>query len=216
MMAPASRSRATNVASSGGRSFAYCASAPDVVRMSRVVLILDGDHDAVERADEPCRCARMRGPAAAAVSSASGMLGGAVRAIGQAARLARVEAPAFARRGPEIQRGQRVDLPGVRDGRDRTEDALRLIDARAVVGLDALQILLDDPDRGDAPALDGALDVGDGRFVYLKCRPLRVPWPWRRESTPAHRRTPAAGIGCESCSEPYHCWNGVVQAFSLP
>src|SRR6185295_795857 len=31
-IAPASRNRFTNVASSGGRSFAYCASAPDVVR----------------------------------------------------------------------------------------------------------------------------------------------------------------------------------------
>jgi hypothetical protein len=36
MMAPAARSRVTNVASSGGRSFAYCTSAPDVVRMSFV------------------------------------------------------------------------------------------------------------------------------------------------------------------------------------
>jgi hypothetical protein len=36
MIAPASRSRATNVASSGGRSFAYCASPPEVVRMSFV------------------------------------------------------------------------------------------------------------------------------------------------------------------------------------
>ena len=36
MMAPAFRNFATNVASSGGRSFAYCASAPDVVRRSFV------------------------------------------------------------------------------------------------------------------------------------------------------------------------------------
>src|SRR5215471_14324002 len=35
-IAPASRKRLTNVASSGGRSFAYCASAPDVVRISNV------------------------------------------------------------------------------------------------------------------------------------------------------------------------------------
>jgi hypothetical protein len=35
-IAPASRSRRTNVASSGGRSFAYCASAPEVVRISKV------------------------------------------------------------------------------------------------------------------------------------------------------------------------------------
>ena len=36
MIAPASRRRLTKVASSGGRSFAYCASAPDVVRISKV------------------------------------------------------------------------------------------------------------------------------------------------------------------------------------
>src|SRR5215469_14384221 len=36
MIAPASRSRLTNVASSGGRSLAYRASAPEVVRMSNV------------------------------------------------------------------------------------------------------------------------------------------------------------------------------------
>jgi len=35
-IAPASRKRFTNVASRGGRSFAYCASAPEVVRMSKV------------------------------------------------------------------------------------------------------------------------------------------------------------------------------------
>ena len=36
MIAPAPRRRLTKVASSGGRSFAYCTSAPDVVRMSNV------------------------------------------------------------------------------------------------------------------------------------------------------------------------------------
>src|SRR3989440_4324570 len=36
MIAPASRSLLTNVASSGGRSFAYCTSAPEVVRKSNV------------------------------------------------------------------------------------------------------------------------------------------------------------------------------------
>src|SRR5260221_12277944 len=36
MMAPASRIRVMNVASCGGRSFAYATSAPDVVRMSTV------------------------------------------------------------------------------------------------------------------------------------------------------------------------------------
>ena len=84
----------------------------------------------------------------------------AVGAVGHAARLAGVESPSLACRGPEVQRREGVDLPGVRDGRDRAEDALRLVHAGAVIGLDALQILLDDADRGrDAPGLNGALDV---------------------------------------------------------
>ena len=89
-------------------------------------------------------------------------------AIGHAARLARVEAPAFAGRGLQIQRGKRVDLPGARDRRDRAEDALRLIHARAVIGLDALQVLLDDSDGRDVLALKGPLDVGDGRLVDVE------------------------------------------------
>src|SRR5262247_4935492 len=36
IIAPASRSRLTKVASSGGRSLAYCTSPPDVVRISKV------------------------------------------------------------------------------------------------------------------------------------------------------------------------------------
>ena len=45
----------------------------------------------------------------------------------------------------------------------------------AVVGLDALQVLLDDPDGRDALALNGALDVGDGRLVDVeRWRALRM------------------------------------------
>src|SRR5205823_11620750 len=36
MIVPASRNRLTKVASSGGRSFAYCTSPPEVVRISNV------------------------------------------------------------------------------------------------------------------------------------------------------------------------------------
>ena len=75
MIAPAARRRATNVASSGGRSFAQNASAPEVVRMSKV------SYWSLIAMTTPCS-----GPAslrpflksasiAAAVSSASGMAG---------------------------------------------------------------------------------------------------------------------------------------------
>ena len=58
--------------------------------------------------------------------------------------------------------------PRVRDGRDRAEDALRLIHARAVVRLDTLQVLLDDTHSRDALTLQRALDVGDRRFVDVE------------------------------------------------
>src|SRR4026207_2075423 len=73
---------------------------------------------------------------------------GAVGLVGQAASLARVELPRRASRWTKGQRRQRVDLLGVGHRRDWTEDALRLVDAGAVVGLNALQIRLDDAARG--------------------------------------------------------------------
>ena len=134
----------------------------------RVVLILDGDHHAVKRADAAVRCARTPGPAPPRFRAHPACRTALSSAIGHAARLAGVEAPALAGRRPEIQRGERVDLPGARDGRDRAEDALRLVHARAVIGLDAPQVLLDDPHGRDALALKGALDVGDGRLVDVE------------------------------------------------
>src|SRR5262249_30338417 len=50
----------------------------------------------------------------------------------------------------------------------RTEYALRFIHARAVVGLDALQVLLDDAHGGDAPALESPLDVGNGCLMDVE------------------------------------------------
>ena len=113
-----------------------------------VVLVLDRHDDAVQRADERA------GPRELPILRRRGLervghVRGAVGRVGQAARLARIEAPRRASRRPQVQRRQRVDLPGVRNRRDRSEDALRLVDARAVVGLDALQIQLDEAARGD-------------------------------------------------------------------
>jgi hypothetical protein len=53
----------------------------------------------------------------------------------------------------------------VRLHRDRAEDALRLVHARAVVGLDAVRILLDELRDRELPRQDGAVDVGDSRFL---------------------------------------------------
>ena len=79
----------------------------------RVVLILDGDDHAVERADEPAR-PRERAILGRGRFERVRHVRRVVRAVGQAARLARVESPSLARRRPEVQRRQRVDLPGVR------------------------------------------------------------------------------------------------------
>jgi len=97
-----------------------------------------------------------------------GHIGIVVGRVGQAARLAQIELPGGARRGPEVERRERVELAGAGNGGDRAQDALRLVDARAVVGLDSLQVLLDHAHRGDSLALDGLLDVGDCRLVNFK------------------------------------------------
>ena len=100
---------------------------------------------------------------------------GAVGLIGQAAGLASVELPRRASRRTKVQRRQRVDLLRVGNRRDWTEDALRLVDACAVIGLNALQIRFDDAARGDLFLEDRLLDLRNRRFLNLEaCRaPLR-------------------------------------------
>ena len=93
---------------------------------------------------------------------------GIVGLVGHAPRLARVEAPLRASSRPQVQRGEGVDLPGMGDRRDRPENALRLVDARAVVRLNAFQIGLDDALRGDLFLEDGLLDLVDRGFLNLE------------------------------------------------
>src|SRR5688572_28541173 len=59
--------------------------------------------------------------------------------------------------------------------RNWTEDALRFVDACAVIGLNALQVRLDDAARGDLLLENRLLDLRDRRFLNLEaCRaPLR-------------------------------------------
>ena len=45
---------------------------------------------------------------------------------------------------------------------------LRLVDARAVVGLDAFQVQLHEADRRDLSAPDRALDAGDRRLFQME------------------------------------------------
>ena len=115
MIAPAARRRATNVASSGARSFGVGRiGAGGAAHVVRVVLVLDREHDAVQRPDELAR------------GGESGVeVGGDLERIGHrrvvvggvrhAARLALVEAPFRARGGAQVQRLQRVDLARVRE-----------------------------------------------------------------------------------------------------
>ena len=94
--------------------------------------------------------------------------------IREAARLARVEAPFHPLGGPEIERRQGVDLPRVGDRRDHAENSVRLVDARAVVRLDALQVLLNQRDSRDLMRPDRLLDLRDGGLLHVKrSSPLR-------------------------------------------
>ena len=90
--------------------------------------------------------------------------------VGQTARLSCVEAPPVASTRPQVQRRQRIDLSGVRNRRDRSQHALRLVDAGAVVRLNALQVGLDDALRGDLFLQDGLPDRLDRGFLNLESR----------------------------------------------
>ena len=70
--------------------------------------------------------------------------------------------------GPEIERRQRVDLPRVRDRRDHAENSIRLVHTRAVVRLDALQVLLDQRDSRDLMRPDCLLDLDDGGLLDME------------------------------------------------
>src|SRR6185503_19971445 len=95
-------------------------------------------------------------------------VGGIVCLVGEAARLPRVEAPHGARLRTQIERRERVDLPGASDGVDRTEDALRLVDARAVVRLNALPIRFDNSTRGGLLLENRLLDLRYRCFLHVK------------------------------------------------
>jgi hypothetical protein len=144
-----------------------------LTHVERVVLVLDGHDHAVQRAGQPAgarEVAILRRGNFERIGHRRAVVG----LIRQRPRLARVEAPRRPRRGAQVQGRQRVDLPGIADGGDRPEDALRLVHARTVVGLHPAQIELDEADRRNLSGLNGALDIGDGGVLQMEPgRPLR-------------------------------------------
>ena len=106
--------------------------------------------------------------------------------IGEAARLASIEAPFRARGRPQIKRRQSVDLPCMRDRRDYAENPVRLVDARAVVRPDALQVLFDERDGRYLARPNGLLDLADGRLLQPKAGS-----PLRRRCRCCHIQEPA-------------------------
>ena len=90
----------------------------------RVVLILDREHDAVQRPDELAR-GRELGVEVGRDLERIGHRRVFVGGVRHAARLALVEAPFRASRRAQIQRLQRVDLAGVRDRLDRARGSPR-------------------------------------------------------------------------------------------
>ncbi len=135
-----------------------------------------------------------------------GHVRGRVCRVGEAARLAVVEAACRARGRPQVQRGQRVDLPGTGNRGHRAENALRLVDAGAVVGLDAAQVEVDERRGRDLLAADRLLDLRDGRLLQVEAGSWRLrggagaaqqresggedgpAWPACREACGRHRR----------------------------
>jgi hypothetical protein len=85
-------------------------------------------------------------------------------------RAFRASKPHAARTRPQVQCRQRVDLSGARDRRDRPQNPLRLVDAGAVVRVNAFQVGFDDALRGDLLLEDRLLNPLDGRLVHVEAR----------------------------------------------
>jgi hypothetical protein len=135
--------------------------------IERVVLIFDRHYDAVQRNDEFAvllEITILRGGGFERVRH----FGIRVCGVGQAAGLALVKAPFHARGGTQVQRRQRIDLLRVWNGCDRSENAGWLTDAYTVVGLDAIQVQVDDGAGRGLCREDGALDIRDAGFFEVK------------------------------------------------
>ena len=99
-----------------------------------------------------------------------------IRRIGHAPCLSRIEPQPFSTGGSQIQGHQRIELMRMLDGCDRSEHPIRLIDARAVERLDAVEIELHHAARCQFASLNRALDVLDRRFFDPEGSSLRRNW----------------------------------------
>src|SRR5262249_5019116 len=90
--------------------------------------------------------------------------------IGHASRFSWIKPQLLSFRWSQIQGQQRIELPRILDGRDRsrTEYPARLVDACPVVRLDAVQIELYDASRCQLPSYDRCLNCLDRRFLDLE------------------------------------------------
>ncbi len=135
--------------------------------VERVVLVLDRRDDAVQRTYELARRLEVRVERACRFERVRhGRI--VVVVVRHAPGLAGVESPAHARRGPEVQRRERIDLSGVRYRCNRSENAFGLVDAGAVIGLDACEIELDELLGRQMTGADRALNVRDRRFLEVE------------------------------------------------
>ena len=150
-----------------------CVRARGRAHVEGVVLILDRDHDAVQRADELARagefCVEFRRRLQRVRHGR--IVVGRVR---HAAGLARVEAHRLALGRAKIEGRERVESLRMRDGFHRPEDAVRLLDRGPVVGLDAREVELHELGRRQLLREDRLLDIGDGGFLDAESRLSRT------------------------------------------
>jgi hypothetical protein len=99
----------------------------------------------------------------------------AIHGIGQASCFSTIKPQLFSLGGSQIQSHQGIELVRILYGRDRSEpeDPIRLIDARAVVRLDTVQVELHDPRRCQFAPQERCLNIFNGRFFNPEFCSLR-------------------------------------------
>jgi hypothetical protein len=145
-----------------------------------VVLILDREHHAVERADEPVGGGKM-GVLLRRDFERIGHRRIVIRRICHASRFARIKPQLFSFGWPQIQRHQGIELMRILDRCDRSlpEHPFRLVDACAVVGPDSVQIELHHLRRRRFAAQDRGLNILNRRFFDREFCGLRRGQRWR-------------------------------------
>src|ERR1700680_3950798 len=94
--------------------------------------------------------------------------------VGHAPCMVIIEAQGDSRSGPEIHCHERIDLSGMWNWRDETERPIRLIDTYPVVGLDAIQIEVNQLYGCDLFRLDRLLSASDARIFQMELGSRRL------------------------------------------